>query len=79
MRCEMPSTARRISLKRIGPFDSVTTMSTVHLSPIVERMSLTAVQSLDRRPSLSLKGMAMSPRFRLSSYTEYPIVTINFL
>src|SRR5579862_9280108 len=45
MRCEMPLIVRRSSLKRIGPFRSNSTTSTVHLSPIRASVSLIARQS----------------------------------
>src|SRR6185312_7844205 len=45
MRCEIEPSARRNSLKRLGPAPSVETTSTVHLSPTRARTSLTARQS----------------------------------
>ena len=48
IRCEMPPTARLISLKRLGPAPSITMMSTLHLSPTRAKQPLTARQSVDR-------------------------------
>src|ERR671935_1020325 len=45
IRCEMLPSARRSSLKRLGPSPSVPTTSTVHLSPTRASTSLTARQS----------------------------------
>src|SRR5439155_441535 len=45
IRCEMLPSARRSSLKRLGPSPSVLTTSTVHLSPTRASTSLTARQS----------------------------------
>src|SRR2546430_5334821 len=45
IRCEMLPSARRSSLKRLGPSPSTPTTSTVHLSPTRASTSLTARQS----------------------------------
>ena len=69
MRCEMLAIERRSSLNRFGPSPSVTTTSTLHLSPMRSRTSLTARQSsgtsrvlgdMDVRSCLCLTGIYLA-------------------
>src|SRR5690242_1840858 len=55
MRWEMALIVRRISLKRIGPPSSSSTTSTVHLSPMRAKSSLTAVHGLVSCVSVGIK------------------------
>src|ERR1700687_1614660 len=54
IRCDTPGTARRISENRREPSFSDMTTSTLHLSPIRPRISLTVLQ-----PSVSLREPAL--------------------
>src|SRR5262245_5068354 len=67
IRCEMLPSARRSSLKRLGPSPSVPTTSTVHLSPTRASTSLTARQSSGWRRLLGISDVPSCLR-RLGIY-----------